>query len=176
MYIRASNAIGYFLPPSLGGFYGQAMYAFNEKDKFDPGTLTPNVLNNSRSGGYWGGRFGYASGPVDVAASYGEATIADAYYAGLTTKLDTFNLGASYDFDVVKLYGEHAKAKLKTDNDGFVPIGVFNTSPTATGYLLGLTVPVIAKQERISPASNGFRQRSCRAGGPYPPRPPSFPW
>jgi predicted porin len=26
-YVRASNSIGYFLPPDLGGFYGQFMYA-----------------------------------------------------------------------------------------------------------------------------------------------------
>ncbi|MFW9324714.1 hypothetical protein ACN9OK_12175, partial [Glaesserella parasuis] len=29
-YLRAGNSIGYFLPPGLGGVYGQAMYAFPE--------------------------------------------------------------------------------------------------------------------------------------------------
>ena len=141
-YIRASNSIGYFLPASLGGFYGQVMYAFNEKDKYDPGTSTPNVLNNSRAGGYRGGRFGYANGRLDVAAAYGESTIADAYYAGLTTTLNTFNLGASYDFGFVKLFGEFSKVELKIDNDGPTSVGVSNASPRATGYLLGATVPV----------------------------------
>jgi predicted porin len=28
--VRASNSVGYFLPANLGGFYGQAMYAFGE--------------------------------------------------------------------------------------------------------------------------------------------------
>ena len=37
---RASNSVGYFLP-KLGGFYGQFMYAFNEKISYDPGGLTP---------------------------------------------------------------------------------------------------------------------------------------
>jgi predicted porin len=141
-YIRASNSVGYFLPPSLGGFYGQAMYAFNEQVKYDPGVLTPKVLNNSRAGTYWGGRFGYANGGLDVAAAYGESTVSDSYFAGLTTKLDTFNLGGSYDFGPVKLFGEFSKAKLKTDNDGVVPIGTINASPRATGYLFGATVPV----------------------------------
>ena len=27
MVERASNSVGYFLPPHLGGFYGQVMYA-----------------------------------------------------------------------------------------------------------------------------------------------------
>ena len=118
------------------------MYAFNEQIKYDPGVFTPKAPNNSRAGQYWGGRFSYANGPLDVATSYGEATIADNYFAGLTTTLDTFNLGASYDFGLVKLFGEFSKAKLKTDNDGIVPIGAINASPRATGYLLGATVPI----------------------------------
>ena len=40
-YVRASNSIGYFLPPNLGGFYGQVMYAFNEKNSYDPAGFTP---------------------------------------------------------------------------------------------------------------------------------------
>src|SRR4051812_20173231 len=105
-YIRASNSVGYFLPPNLGGFYGQAMYAFNEQVKYEPGAFTPRVPNNSRAGAYWGARVGYANGPLDVAAGYGESTVADSYFAGITSKLDTFNLGASYDFGLVKLFGE----------------------------------------------------------------------
>ena len=149
-YIRASNSVGYFLPPNLGGFYGQAMYAFNEQVKYDPGAFTPKAPNNSRAGQYWGGRFGYANNALDVAASYGESTIADSFFAGLTTTLDTFNLGASYDFGLVKLFGEFSKAKLNTDNDGVIPIGTINASPRATGYLLGATVPVGAGLIRAS--------------------------
>ena len=141
-YVRASNSIGYFLPPNLGGFYGQVMYAFHEKDKFDPGTLTPNVPNNSRAGRYIGGRVGYANGPLDVAAAYGTSTVADAFYAGLTTRLNTFNLGASYNFGPVKLFGEYSRAELDTENDGIVPIGAFNKDPKADGWLLGATIPV----------------------------------
>lgn len=142
MYVRASNSIGYFLPPGLGGVYGQLMYAFNEKNRYDPGVLTPNVPNNTRAGGYVGGRLGYASGPFDVAAGYGQSTLADAYFAGLTTTLNAFNLGASYDFGVVKLMAEYAKSTLNTDNSGVVPIGAFKAEPSATGWLIGATVPI----------------------------------
>ncbi|GAA4329501.1 porin [Variovorax defluvii] len=139
-YVRASNTVGYFLPPNLGGFYGQVMYGFHERDKYDPGTVTPTALNTQRTGRYVGGRFGYANGPLDVAASYGQSTVGDNFFAGTTTKVKTFNLGASYDFGVVKLFGEYSKAKNEVDNEA-----IFFT-PTADvdlkGYLVGVTVPV----------------------------------
>lgn len=138
MYSRASNSIGYFLPANLGGFYGQVMYAFNEQPEYDPGTLTPNVANNSRAGRFIGGRFGYTKGPVDVAAAYSRATLGDGYFAGLTSNYDYFNVGASYDFSIVKLFGEYSKGELKTQNDGPLPTPA---SPSGTGYLLGATVP-----------------------------------
>ena len=70
--IRASNSVGYFLPRNLGGFYGQVMYALHENPKFSdlPGSPT-------KRGRYYGGRFGYANGPLDVAVAYGESTAAD---------------------------------------------------------------------------------------------------
>ncbi|MDH6167897.1 putative porin, partial [Variovorax boronicumulans] len=92
-YVRTSNSIGYFLPPNLGGFYGQLQYAFSEKTKYSPGTATPDVANNSRAGRYVGGRFGYANGPLDVAIAYGSSTVGDQYYVGTTNKVNTLNLG-----------------------------------------------------------------------------------
>ncbi|RZL92227.1 MAG: porin, partial [Variovorax sp.] len=146
-YIRASNSIGYFLPPNLGGFYGQAMYAFAEKDKFDPGTATPALpLNNSRTGRYVGGRFGYFSGPLDVAIAYGSSTVGDNYFLGTTAYLTTANLGASYDFGPVKLFGELSRSTLERDtvNVNLLP------EPNADGYLLGATVPIGPGLFRVS--------------------------
>lgn len=139
-YVRASNTVGYFLPPNLGGFYGQVMYGFHERTKYDPGAATPDVLNSQRTGRYVGGRFGYANGPLDVAASYGQSTVGDDFFDGITTKVKTFNLGASYDFGVVKLFGEYSKAKNEVDNEAifFTP----TTDIDLKGYLLGATVPV----------------------------------
>jgi len=139
-YIRASNTVGYFLPPNLGGFYGQVMYAFHERDKYDPGTATPTPLNTQRTGRYVGGRFGYAKGPLDVAAAYGQSTIGDAFFAGTTTNVKTFNVGASYDFGVATLFGEYSKAKNEVDVTNFL----LSPRPGVDlkGYLLGLTVPI----------------------------------
>ncbi|MBO9513443.1 MAG: porin [Variovorax sp.] len=161
--VRANNSIGYFLPPNLGGFYGQLMYAFNEKTSYDPGQLTPPTAAGwvaglpatatatdpagvSRSPRYIGGRVGYANGPLDVALAYGESTLSSNYFTGTTTNLDILNLGASWDFGVAKLFGEYSKNDLKQDvSTGFIQ-GVINPfgfrEPGADGWLLGVTVPV----------------------------------
>jgi predicted porin len=139
-YVRASNSVGYFLPPNLGGFYGQVMYAFNERDKYDPGAATPTALNTQRTGRYVGGRFGYANGPLDVAASYGNSTIGDNFFVGTTTSVKTFNLGASYDFGVVKLFGEYSKAKNEVDVENAFLVAAPDVD--LKGWLLGATVPV----------------------------------
>lgn len=150
--IRASNSMGYFLPATLGGFYGQAMYAFDEHTNYDPGSLTPptgaainanpalaNVGNNAKVGRHMSGRIGYANGPLDVAAAYGESTIASNYYRGTTTILATWNAGISYDFGLVKLFGEYSNNKVKVNSSG-PSLGL--NEPGANGWLLGATVPV----------------------------------
>jgi predicted porin len=148
-YVRASNVVGYFLPPNLGGFYGQVQYGFAEKNKYSPGLSTPNVANSQRQGRYVGGRFGYANGPLDVALAYGSSTVGDDYYAGTTTKTNTLNLGASYDFGPVKLFGELSKVKNKVDYE-VTPLAGGRPDVDVTGYLLGATVPVGAGLIRAS--------------------------
>ncbi|WP_432729911.1 porin [Variovorax sp. W6] len=148
-YVRASNTIGYFLPPNLGGFYGQFQYGFSEKTKYSSGIYTPDVANSQRQGRYIGGRFGYANGPLDVALAYGSSTVGDQYYAGTTTKVNTLNLGASYDFGPVKLFGELSKAKNKIDYE-VTPLAGGRPDIDLTGYLLGVTVPVGAGLIRAS--------------------------
>ncbi|RUR71626.1 porin [Variovorax guangxiensis] len=148
-YVRASNTIGYFLPPNLGGFYGQVQYGFSEKNKYSPGTATPATDNIARTGRYVGGRFGYANGPLDVAVAYGSSTVGDQYYIGTTTKTNTLNLGASYDFGPVKLFGEVSKLKNKVDYE-VTPFLGGRPDVDVTGYLLGVTVPVGAGLIRAS--------------------------
>jgi len=149
-YTRASNTIGYFLPPNLGGFYGQVQYGFSEKTKYSPGLATPDAANNSRQGRYVGGRFGYANGPLDVAIAYGSSTVGDQFYIGTTTKVNTLNLGASYDFGPVKLFGEVSRAKNKVDYEVTPLFTGGRPDVDLTGYLLGVTVPVGAGLIRAS--------------------------
>ncbi|SFM20715.1 porin [Variovorax sp. OV329] len=139
-YVRAGNAVSYFLPAGLGGLYGQVMYAFGENTKYDPGTSTPpNALNTARTGRYAGGRLGWANGPVDVGAAYGSSTVGDNYYAGSTKYLNTSNVAGSYDFGPVKLFGEYSYVQLKND---YVSTPQPTGDARVKGYLLGASVPV----------------------------------
>lgn len=146
-YARKANSVGYFLPSGLGGFYGQAMYAFSENTKSPALQDNPATANNSRTGDYWGVRGGWANGKLDVALAYGVSAVADNYHFGSTTNVNTANLGASYDFGWVKLYGEYSQVDVKTD---FANQAVFPFTPALTpprdvdtrNFLVGLSVPV----------------------------------
>src|SRR5213075_2968086 len=76
-------------------------------------------------GRYYGGRFGYAAGPFDVAIAYGESTAADtttlnaagiAIGGRFSDKLKTINLGASYDFGILRLMGELSQVRDSTSS------------------------------------------------------------
>ena len=135
-YVRASNTIGYFLPPNLGGFYGQVQLGLDEQVHNDVGF-------NSKAGRYVGGRFGYANGPLDVALAYGQSKT----FNSVTTSIDvsTLNLGASYDFGVVKLFGELSQVKNDIQLAGFA-----DTEAKANGFLIGATAPIGAGLIRAS--------------------------
>ena len=152
-YVRASNSIGYFLPPNLGGFYGQLQYSLHENVKVSPQSVadaTAGVANPSKRGRYIGGRFGYANGPLDVAASYGVDNHDGATVGTTKDRLKTFNLGASYDFGVVKLFGEYSQVKDAYGNNATALIPGYpfpvtyeqSFSSKYKGALVGVTVPV----------------------------------
>ena len=131
-YTRASNMVAYFLPSNLGGFYGQVQYSLNENVRTSATDLT--AATSSSAGRYIGGRFGYANGPLDVALAAGQNVAVDT--TALTRKVQTVNLGASYDFGPVKLFGELSNVQNKFDT------GLTNTHDSYKGYLIGATVPV----------------------------------
>lgn len=92
-----SNSIGYFLPGSLGGLYGQVQIAFGEKTASSP---------NKRQGDAWGGRLGYASGPLNIAVAYTEYKqvigASDVAPVTIGRHLRMANIGASWDFGWIK--------------------------------------------------------------------------
>jgi predicted porin len=139
-YVRASNMVGYFLPPNLGGFYGQVQYSLNENTKTSATDLT--AASSSSAGRYVGGRFGYANGPLDIALAMGENVAADT--TTLTRKVQTINLGASYDFGPVKLFGELSNVKNKFE------LAAGNSRDSYNGYLIGASMPVGAGLIRAS--------------------------
>lgn len=141
-YTRASNMVGYFLPPNLGGFYGQVQYSLNENTKTSASATDTAAATSSSAGRYVGGRFGYANGPLDVALSMGQNVAVDT--SALTRKVQTINLGASYDFGPVKLFGELSNVKNKFE------LAAGDSRNSYNGYLIGASMPVGAGVIRAS--------------------------
>lgn len=126
-FVRADNSIAYYLPPNLGGFYGQATMAAAE---------TGQAGQSSNAGRYLGARVGFAAGPFDVAASYGTQRSANA--AGDSQK--TYNVGGAYDFGFLKLEGyvDHDTVDSLKETRGSVSVVVpFGQSEVHVGYSRG---------------------------------------
>ena len=90
---RVDNSVAYYLPGNLGGFYGSVMAAAGEN------TTTANGNNR-----YVGGRIGYAAGPINVAGAVARTRIPG------NDDFRVWNVGASYDFSVVKLMALYHRA------------------------------------------------------------------
>jgi predicted porin len=149
-YVRANNSIGYFLPANLGGFYGQAMFAFDE------------VPGKSQAGRYWGLRGGYGSGPFNVALAYGHTDggvttvpapaganptnlgFGTAATGGLFTmpRVNNWNIGGQWDFGMARLMGLYDHVKY----DG----GAVGGDATLRGWNIGGIVPVGAGEFKLS--------------------------
>lgn len=110
---RSSNALQYILPSRLGGVYGQVMVAPGEGG---------NAQGNYQ---YHGARLGYAAGPLDVGAFYGntgiDATNAQFKQSGARAsyKLGATTLSGSYTAS--SYLGSRHRALLLGVN---VPVGV----------------------------------------------------
>lgn len=130
--VRASNSISYFLPANLGGFYGNAMYAFSEQP-------SPAGARGD-AGEYWGFRLGYATGPINAAFSWGKRDGAAPATAAVPD-ISTWSLGGSYDFGVGKLMGEYLRERFNGPAAG---------SSRITGYLLGGLIPMGAGEIRVA--------------------------
>ncbi|MDP9912276.1 putative porin [Variovorax boronicumulans] len=157
-YVRASNTIGYFLPPNLGGFYGHLQYGFSETARLSG--VEPSTGSPSHKGRYAGARFGYANGPLNMAVSYGSTVPVEA--AAQDRKVVTSNLGASYDFGAVALMMELSRVRNHTATAGFPRYENFD------GALLGVTAPVGAGLLRASLSTVRYDEGGVFAQGPRP--------
>ncbi len=91
---RADNQVTYLTPGNLGGLYARVSVAAGE------GALGKR---------YVGGRLGYAAGPLDVSASYGETLVAPV--AG-EDQFKTAGFGAAYNFGFAKALFYYRQAKM----------------------------------------------------------------
>ena len=119
--VRASNAIGYFLPGNLGGFYGQAQYYMGE-----------NLSNaaNKKDGNGLAARVGYANGPINVALALSETKF-------LAGDIQAFNLGASYDLGMAKIMAHYNQDEIDGGAEG-------------KGFLIGGLIPMGAGEIRLA--------------------------
>lgn len=111
---RGDNQVQYFLPSGMGGVYGSLSVA--------PGEGTAGKK-------YTGGRIGYAAGPLNLSAAYGQTTVTP--LSGFSEdKYKVMVFGAAYDLGIVKLQGyysetKYAVQKLDTfDLGASVPLGL----------------------------------------------------
>jgi len=120
---RASNAIGYFTPSRLGGFFAQAQYYLGEN---------PSGTPTERDGSGFSLRAGYAAGPLTVSGAYAVTDMASG-------DVVSTNVGAIYDAGPVRLMG--AAFRDKTESPAAV---------TGKGYTLGAIVPVGAGEAKFA--------------------------
>jgi len=126
-YVRSNNMVQYFLPPNLGGFYGQISYAFDENPTTDQGQ-------------YVGGRIGFASGPFNVAAAYGRTDGAGPVTTAAAPDVRDWNIGGQWDFGMAKLMGVYDDARYDVAGDEF----------TLKTWVIGGLIPVGAGEVRLS--------------------------
>lgn len=110
--VRTDNAIGFILPPNLGGIYGQLMWA--------PGEGVPGNQ-------YTGGRLGYENETLNVVAGYSTTRTATA------DSFKVMNAGVSYDLKVVRLFALTNIVKFGAKKQTAVEVGM--TAPVGVGVL-----------------------------------------
>lgn len=126
--VRASNMVGYFLPPNLGGFYGQVNYAWDE------------ISGGNDQGRYIGARVGYGSGPWNVALAYGRTDGSDPAIAAPDVR--AWNIGGSWDFGMAKAMAMYDNSRYEFD--------VAGGDARLKSWLVGALVPVGAGEIRAS--------------------------
>lgn len=129
---RASNMVGYFLPPGLGGFFGEVQYFMGENDSNAP---------NPDDGDGYAARIGYGIGPFGIAVASGNTQYAR---TATTGNIKVVNVGAFYDFGFFKLTGGYYRDKVES----ILPV-------TGTGYLVGGVIPLSVDQVRLSYSTYG---------------------
>ncbi|WP_298925580.1 porin [uncultured Ramlibacter sp.] len=116
---RASNMIGYFLPSSLGGFFGEAQLYMGENLS---GTATDSDGNGYQA------RLGYVAGPWGIAAAYGLTKYATTASTG---DASVWNIAGHYSFDFGTLSAGYYEDKIDR-----------TTELTGKGFLIGGRFPI----------------------------------
>ncbi|MET0542507.1 MAG: porin [Variovorax sp.] len=131
---RASNMAGYFLPPDLGGLFGEVQYFLGEN-------ISNSLSPKDNSGNGYAVRLGYGVGPFAIAVATGLTEYAQSQTTG---DIRVLNVGATLDLPAVKLSAGYYRDKVEQ----FVPV-------TGTGYIVGVVLPVGADSVKLAWSSYG---------------------
>lgn len=164
-FFRNSNGIAYFLPSSLGGIYGSVQYAFPEQSSAENSNGIANTAlaaTTKKTGSYAGARLGYASGPLNVSASYGAFIDAVRNISGMQYYASDYtigNFGLSYDLGVVKplvlFQRERIDGRENIPNFGLDTFAIGATAPVGTGQ-----IRVSASKYNYKNSTNNFKKFS----------------
>jgi predicted porin len=138
--VRASNSIGYHLPRTASGLYGQAMHAWGEG------------VDGTR---YTGARIGWAAGPVDVAAAYGVTPAQGARYR-------TWTVGGTWLMEPVKLFANYHRHARLDDAQANITLGL------SIGLGGGQLLASVARSDRKGPAVSADDARQVALGYVHP--------
>ncbi len=100
---RVSNAIMYFLPPNLGGIYGEAQHYRGEN--------AGNAGATADDGTGSGVRMGYRAGPLNVAVAHARTRYAR---TAATGDIASSNVAARYDFGAFTAMGGYYRDQVDT--------------------------------------------------------------
>ncbi len=100
---RVSNAIMYFLPPNLGGLYGEAQYYLGEN--------ASNAGATEDDGTGAGVRLGWRSGRFNVAVAHARTQYAS---TATTGDITATNIGGRWDIGVFSLMGGYYRDRVST--------------------------------------------------------------
>ncbi|QEL65981.1 porin Gram-negative type [Oryzomicrobium terrae] len=148
------NNFALYVSPSFAGFTFGAGYSTGQENNSNANNLGGNSYEAGRT---FGALAQYANGPVYVGLAYHNARTVPTAVAGSVPRADAWYLGASYDFQVVKLFanysqGSAAKNTVGSDND-------------LKGRLwnVGVTVPFLGKHKVIAAYTQAYNNT---AGSP----------
>lgn len=172
--VRWDNMVMY-QTPNFSGFQFGVGYSFNtdgaQRSSLDvDGVYDLNESDRNRRGITAGIRYG--NGPLAVALSYEQERIGSASANGLTTPGDDVNvrawqLGAAYDFEVVKVHAAFGQTRNgmfgagigSLDGEASVAVGGALDGLKYNHYMVGLSAPVgagsiMASWQMADPRSN----------------------
>jgi predicted porin len=100
-FYRTDNGVHWYLPPTVGGIYGQFTWAPDE---------------GAADGRYLGGRLGYKAGPLNTAVAYGEQQVVGGEYT-------TLSFGVSYKFSLLQVNASYHTEELLSDKEDRYLVG-----------------------------------------------------